>query len=201
MHFTRKQILDYLKTHHLASIPELSQALNLTIGNIRHHIKELEVQTIIEEVGNLPAKGRGRPTKMYCLSKSALDHNLGYLAEILLKLWVEGNPQADLSDRVHQIAKKMIGDRAPLANMIQRLNQAIEWLNQRHYRSRWEASPSGPRVILGYCPYLAILDTNPEMCQIDTSLVTQLIRTPMQPIAKLERSPQGSHQCVFVTGV
>jgi predicted ArsR family transcriptional regulator len=201
MQFTRKQIIDYLHNHHIASVPEISQALNLTLGNIRHHIKELVTQYVVEEVGNLPAKGRGRPTKLYCLSKGALNHNLEFLIESLLKIMQAGATSEIRHTVFDQIAQKMIGDREFKSSPIQRLNQAIQWLSDRHYQARWEASPTGPRVILGYCPYVAILDTNPEMCQIDTRLVSQLCGNEMDQVARLERGPKGAHQCVFVAKV
>jgi predicted ArsR family transcriptional regulator len=195
MQFTRKQIISYLTTNHIASVPELSQALNLTVGNIRHHIKELEGQEIVEEIGNLPPQGRGRPTKLYCLSKGALEHNLDFLINVLLRF----NTQEDEETRYKKIANQMIGEFDYFPQVIQRLNQVMDWLNEHNYQARWEASPTGPRVIFGYCPYAAILDTNPEMCKIDTALVSQLTGAAMEQQSKLERSPQGTRQCIFRT--
>lgn len=198
MQFTRQQIIDHLNRHHVASVSELSQALNLTVSNIRHHIKELEARQIVEEVGNLPQSGRGRPTKLYCLSKGALDHNLDYLAEILLDVILQDSAPADRSQYFERIASHMIGNLPLPKNQIQRLNRAIQWLDDHNYQPRWEASPTGPRITLGYCPYVAILDTVPEMCQIDLSLISQLAGNPMQQTARLGRGPEGAHQCVFV---
>jgi predicted ArsR family transcriptional regulator len=197
MQITRKQIIDYLNSNHTATAVELSRALNVTAANIRHHIVELIQQEIVEEVGNLPTRGRGRPTKLYCLSKGALDHNLDFLADILLQIITGDKSKDRYHDQFNRIAQQMIGDFQPPARVIQRLNQVIQWLNDNNYQARWEASPNGPRVILGYCPYVAILDTNPEMCQIDTALVSQLVGSPMEQQTKLERSSLGIRQCIF----
>jgi predicted ArsR family transcriptional regulator len=197
MQLTRKQIIEYLNTKHTATATGLSQALNVTAANIRHHISELIRQDILEEVGNLPTQGRGRPTKLYCLSKGALNHNLDYLADILLKVIAQGELEDNSQNPFTKIAHQMLKNLDIPTSPIKRLTQAMEWLNDHNYQSRWEASPKGPRVVLGYCPYVAILDTNPEMCQIDTSLLSQLVGLSMEQIAKLERAPQGIRHCVF----
>ena len=197
MQLTRKQIIEYLNTHHTATAVELSQALNLTAANIRHHIVELIQQNILEEVGNLSPQKRGRPMKLYCLSKGALNHNLDFLADVLLKMISKANKGHAVQNPLNEIARQMLGDLKVATSPIQRISQVMEWLNDHNYQARWEASPNGPRVILGYCPYVAILDTNPEMCQIDASLLSQLVGLSMEQISKLERAQQGTRHCVF----
>ena len=192
MQLTRKQIIDYLNSHHSTTAIELSRALNVTPANIRHHLSELIRQDVVEEVGNLPPQGRGRPIKLYCLSKGALHHNLDFLASVLLGTGFRENTLFH-----KKVAEQMISDIEHPGHLIQRLNQAMDWLNEHNYQARWEASPRGPRVILGYCPYVAILDTNPEICQIDTELVSQLVGSEMEQRSRLERSPQGIRQCIF----
>lgn len=199
MQLTRKQIIEYMQTNHFATASELSSVLNVTAANIRYHLGTLKKQGMIEGFGNLPVKGRGRPTQLYRLSKIVLDHNLVNLSDVLFKSVLENLSAIDIQPQMLQIAKKMLGEFGNHPNLIQRLNQSIKWLNERHYQARWEASPTGPRVVLGSCPYTTIIDTNPEICTLDRVLITQLIGFPVTQVEKLERNPKGARQCIFLS--
>jgi len=194
MQITRQQIIAYLQAHQTATAKDLSQSLSVTAANIRHHLQKLEQQGVIEEVGLLPPQGRGRPTRVFSLATRATEHNLDHLAIALLQLFLSIDPQ---EGSVRRIAKQMLGQFELPSGAIQRLTAAIQWLDDHHYRARWEASPSGPRIILGACPYLAILDSAPQVCQVDASLISQITGLPMRQTSRLERDPTGSHQCVF----
>ena len=197
MQYTRKLIIDYLKTNHTASVPELSQTLNLTLGNIRHHIKELETQRMIELVGKLPPKGRGRPTQLFSLTIRAVEHNLDSLSEALFKA-ILLNPKFDKSGNIIQhIADIMLGEIDENRNLTKRTHLAVQWLNKHHYKSRWEASPSGPKVILTHCPYLSILSTTPRICQVDTVLISKLIGLPMEKFTPKKDGSLWARPCVF----
>jgi predicted ArsR family transcriptional regulator len=200
MQYTRKQITSYLRKHHSASVPELSRVLNLTVGNIRHHIRDLEDQSIIEAVGKLPIKGRGRPTNLYTLTENAVDHNLDGIVEVLLELLVKETTPGETNDRYTQIAESMTGGfQSGAANPVQLLNQVVAWLNDHHYQARWEASPSGPRVILEHCPYSTIPSKDPVLCRIDKEILSHLVGVPMEQAIKRSHTPQGTHQCVFAS--
>lgn len=198
MQLTRKQIVQYLRENHYATANELSKSLNVTPANIRHHLGELKTQGAIEYYGKLPPKGRGRPTRLYRLSNDYLDNNLAHLSATLFRTFLD-NLSSEQTNQMYQIAKKMLGDFDINPNLFQRLNEAIKWLNDRHYKSRWEASPTGPRVILGFCPYIPIIESNPEICRLDRELISQLIQLQVTQIEKLERSPNGPRQCIFLS--
>jgi len=198
MQYTRKEIIAYLRKYHSATIPELSKALNLTVGNIRHHINDLEGQGAVESTGDLPVKGRGRPTRVYTLAVRVLDHNLDGLAETLMKVLF----QKPKENQVYEaIAKEMTAGFQGDASPVQKLNRIIQWLNEHNYQARWEASPTGPRIILDHCPYTAIRDTNPKLCQVDQALLTQLTGKPMRQDSKRNDSLSGSQHCSFTETV
>jgi len=81
-----------------------------------------------------------------------------------------------------------------------RLNQTIRRLDEMNYQARWEASSQGPRVILGHCPYAAILAENPELCQMDAVFLSSQLGQAVDQVAKLERGPQGIPHCIFALG-
>ena len=92
MQLTRQQIVDYLQTNRTATPIELSRALQVTAANIRHHLKQLTQNGLVEIVGTQPVRGRGRPMKLYSLTENALQHNLEGLASALLNTLPDDPP-------------------------------------------------------------------------------------------------------------
>jgi predicted ArsR family transcriptional regulator len=199
MQITRKQIIDHLSRNHFTTASELSSTLNVTAANIRHHLGELKKQEIIETFGKLPGKGRGRPQQLYRLSKNTLEHNLANLSEALLKFVLDNSSADDHQTQMNKIARIMGLEFGSYPNLFQRLNQLARWLNKRHYQARWEASPTGPRVFLGHCPYSEIIDSNPEICMLDQALISNLIGIQVTQVEKLERNLNGARYCVFIS--
>jgi predicted ArsR family transcriptional regulator len=196
MQLTRQQIVDYLQSNRTATPIELSRALQVTAANIRHHLKQLKQNGLVEVVGTRPVRGRGRPMKLYSLTENALRNNLDGLASALLNTLPNDTDRQ--GGKLAEVAANLLGDYQTTASMHARLNQAVERLNELEYQSTWEASPNGPRIILRNCPYALILDEHPELCQIDAALISQLLGQPVEQTAKLERTPDGTPHCAFV---
>jgi predicted ArsR family transcriptional regulator len=195
MQFTRKQIIDYLDKHQKATARGLSLSLSMTIGNVRHHLKELESQNVVEEIGTLPPEGRGRPTKLYGLTREALSHNLDDLSTALLKGFFMVDRLEGIDDRYEAVVDVMTAGFDGHPNLVQRFNQVITWLNQHNYRARWEASETGPRIILGHCPYFAVLGEVPEICRLDASILSRLIGVPFDQTELKSRVNTGADHC------
>ena len=194
MQNTRQQILDYIRTNKMASAIEISRAFPMTPANARHHLSILEDQNLIENVGQRLAKGRGRPTKLYALTHQAMDHNIDLLVDALLKILKSSD---DLEDHFKLLSPILFCDSDSVTSPIGRLNQAIQRMNEMHYQARWEVSSDGPKVILGHCPYAAVLAENPELCTMDEVLLSDQLKQPVEQVSKLERSPQGTPYCTF----
>ena len=197
MQLTRQQIIDYLQANRMATSIELSRALQVTSANIRHHLKVLEEAGNVEIVGQQPGRGRGRPMNIYSLTENALHHNLQGLSSALLKTLFSETTKPE--KKLSEIANHILGEFQVAQNIHARLNQAVEQLNRLQYQAAWEASPSGPRVILRNCPYASILAEHPELCQMDAALLSQLLDQSIHQTAKLERCPDGIPHCAFVT--
>lgn len=199
MQYTRKQIIDYISTHQTATVSELSHQLSLTITNIRHHVKELESQHVLEEIGTLPGDGRGRPTKLYALSKGIQVHNTFELSTVLLKLLKKNGKRSGRNDQelFQSIAEELIGAYEQHPTQIQRLNRAIQWLNEHNYRARWEASAIGPKMIFEHCPYRVVQEQFPEICQLGVALISKLTGFDPQFINFQRLESPGTTQCLF----
>lgn len=186
----RQKVLAYLMKTRSASAREISRALKMSVPTVRHHLRVLVSDGRLEMTSVRGREGRGRPEKVYSIPRVALGNNLSVLSEALLT-------EAGSSVRMEALAKRLAGESnfksQPVAK---RLNLIVEKLNQMNYHARWEAGPQGPRIIFGHCPYAAIIEKHPELCQMDVALLKELFGENMVQIAKIENF-QGL--CIFVT--
>jgi predicted ArsR family transcriptional regulator len=190
----------------------------MTEANARHHLSILREQGLIKEIGLRPRSGRGRPAKVFGLANHLIGDNLTILASVLLDL-AESTPQLSLeavshrmADKIHEIAEIeadpaakpdagfiTIPDVHP-KNLTQSLNRLTQILNLQHYHSRWEAHIEAPILIFGNCPYSAIIEDHPELCQMDSGIIQQLLGVSNQQTAKMTKDASGLTQCVFRIG-
>ncbi|MBN1452721.1 MAG: helix-turn-helix domain-containing protein [Anaerolineales bacterium] len=196
MQSTRQRIMDYLEENHSATAPELSRFFAMTVANLRHHLNALGEMGMVEVVGQVEPEGRGRPALIYMPTRTAQEHNLDTLASALL-----GEILASLEgqvDRIKNLAKRLEDGRGVTTGAItRRLLAVVHRLNNLHYKAHWEAHADAPRIILGRCPYAAIIADHPELCQMDAFLIEELAGIPANQLEKLTHSPDGPFRCVF----
>jgi predicted ArsR family transcriptional regulator len=195
---TRTRILTYLHKKQTASVRELSVVMALTGANIRHHLADLEANGLIEFL-SLRREERGRPVNIYGLSRHMLGDGLAELNGAILHVWLKNAPEAALEDGLRSVALQLGGKNLPdVGTMLTlRLARLIERLNELHYQARWEAGVTGPAVILGYCPYSAIIRAHPELCRMDGFFLEQWVGSPVEQTAKLHSGAKGYPICVF----
>jgi predicted ArsR family transcriptional regulator len=198
---TRLRILEFLRTHQVATAVELGHALGMTGANIRHHLQVLETNDLIEVIGQRQA-GRGRPINVFGLSRRVLGDGLDALSNALCTAWFDGLTPEKLAAAIKSTAAKMAGNKQadPGASQQNRLAEAVSRLNQMHYAARWEAGAGGPRLLLGHCPYSAIIESHPELCRVDKELVDHLTGQLFSQMAKLQVNSRGLPQCIFQSG-
>jgi predicted ArsR family transcriptional regulator len=96
------------------------------------------------------------------------------------------------------VAERLAGDTDVKVPVTKRLVRAVARLNELHYRARWEASAAGPRVILGHCPYTAIVADYPELCRMDAFLLETRLGSAVTQTAKLQLNAKGLPFCAFL---
>ena len=117
--------------------------------------------------------------------------NLSVLVDVLL---VEAGGKVDMDALGKRIAGEGAASGQPL---MRRLVSVVERLNTMHYQARWEAGAAGPRIILGHCPYSAVIQDHPELCQMDLALLGELLAGELRQTAKLESSAGDLPFCIF----
>lgn len=196
----RHKVLAYLHKTRTASAREISRALKMPAANVRHHLRILASDGRLEVTSVRGREGRGRPEKVYSLPRAALGDNLAVLADALLaEAGSKPVLSADQVSRMETLAERLAG-RTNMASqpVAKRLNLTIEKLNQMNYHARWEAGSTGPRIIFGHCPYAAIIEKHPELCQMDKALIHEMMGQSADQIFKIGKD--GSSVCVFVLG-
>jgi predicted ArsR family transcriptional regulator len=206
---SRKSIIDYLQAKPQATAIELSRALKMTPANVRHHLSVLIDEGAVELATRIPPRGRGRPALLYTLTQKSHDNNLDGLSHVLLKAYLEDRSAEERSHTLQHIARNlaMSDEHNPastlaslLVNLTHRLYQAIQHLNKMGYQARWEAHSEAPRLLLGHCPYATILQEHPELCQMDSYLLEELLGVPANQIKKRAQDSRGARYCLFIAG-
>lgn len=188
----RQKVFAYLTKNRTASAREISRALKMSAATVRHHLRVMVADGRLEISFVRRREGRGRPEKVFSLPSSAFGNNLSVLSDIVLS---EAGPAV----RMESVAKQLAGN-TNFANqpMAKRLGLTVDKLSSMNYHARWEAGPQGPRLIFGHCPYAAILEKHPELCQMDESLLKELMGDSATQIFKIGKD--GSSVCVFALG-
>jgi predicted ArsR family transcriptional regulator len=194
---TRLRILSHFRKHQTASVRELSQFMEMTGANIRHHLAVLEANDLIEVI-SLRKEGRGRPMQVYGLSRRVIGDGLDNLAGSLLDVLLEGASRDDQKTRLMSVGSHLAGVNEDNIPIMKRLLRTVENLNDLHYQAHWEAGVIGPRLILGHCPYAAIITKHPELCQMDALILSANIGSPVEQKAKLQLNDKSLPYCAFV---
>jgi predicted ArsR family transcriptional regulator len=190
--FSREKILTYLKAHPGVTATEMARALRVTPANIRHHLAALVKDGLAQSASR--ASGRGRPEKIYRVSEASLGDNLSLLVDVLL----ENVPASELDATIERLAARLAGTLPPERTILpRRLSAAIDRFSSLNYHPRWEAHITGPRIILGHCPYAAVIARHPELCRMDALALQKLLAQPVEQTARLEPNERGIPFCMF----
>ena len=202
MKTSRQRLLDYIQAHRAVTILEISRALRMTPANARHHLSILGEQGLVQIAGHRPGSGKGRPAAVYRLSQPAQGAGLHALSSALLVMMTSDLPENALPRLAQRLAGEGEGHDGPGSGsrLSQRLVRAVQRLNELGYQARWEAHATAPRLILGCCPYAAILPEHPELCQVDAALLETLAGASAGQTARLAPDRQGLPHCIFVIG-
>ena len=188
----RQKVLAYLNKTRSAAAREIARSLKMSPATVRYHLRVLAADGRLEMLSVRGRDARGRPEKIYSLPRAALGDNLAALSDALL---TEAGSQVQVEALAERLAGGFSYASQPLAK---RLNLTVEKLNQMNYHAHWEAGSEGPRILFGHCPYAAILEKHPELCQMDQAMLKKLMGQSAKQIFKIGK--EGSSVCVFVIG-
>jgi predicted ArsR family transcriptional regulator len=196
---SRQKILNYINDQRSSTVEELSKIFQVTPANIRHHLSILIQQGSVRVIGVKRAMGKGRPAQIYSTSQQNDHNNLDQLAGVLLSMIMQFPDERVNNQHLKEVANKMCSEfKIDYPNPTRRLYAAIQSLNHMNYQAHWEAHVENPRIMFDHCPYRAILNDHPELCDLDSSLLESLLSVPVRQIEKLCTDVNGLPQCVFL---
>jgi len=196
---TREKILAFLQRRGAASAIELSQALKLTPANIRHHLRVLQKEGVIMPLCVGQKSSKGRPAGLFALRDQQKAHNLERLCSALLQYLRSATSPNDQEAYLRLIAQELVAEKgtSPTMTVTQRLILTIQILNEMSYKASWEAHREAPTIKFSHCPYASIIDSFPELCQMDRYLLETLMHFPIETLTTRQISPSGETLCRF----
>jgi predicted ArsR family transcriptional regulator len=194
----REKILNYIIEQQSATVEELSKVFRVTPANIRHHLSILSTEGSVQIIGQKQAQKRGRPTQIYAATSKSNQNNLNQLAEALFDILLFDSTSEDRNVLFKKIAAQMVEKYKPdTFNPTRRVYISVRTLNRMHYQAHWEAHISNPRIMFSHCPYRDIVENHPELCQLDTFMLQELLGTAVIHTEKLSINSKGLPECVF----
>jgi predicted ArsR family transcriptional regulator len=188
------QILEYLHKNHTASAAELSRVLQLTRADVRYHLNQLQDSKEIEKATLRRTAHRGRPTQSFRIASAARQENFSKLADGILSVL---NISATGSEIIAKLAD-YFATQIPIHKLpAQQLNQLIVFLTERGHAARWEAYTNGPRILFRNCPYAQILPQHPELCTLDTRIISTYLGQPFEQTARIDTDYAKIPACIF----
>jgi len=213
MKTSRQRVLEYIRSRKVIGVAELSRVLKMTPANARHHLSILQQEGLVQVVGQTAPEGKGRPAQLFSLSEQVQSHNLDRIAAAALDELLVGLEPMEIEQVIGRLALRLSrvlqsgdhkdGEALPVArpagrSLTQAILFAVQRLNELQYQARWEAHAQAPRLILGHCPYAAILADHPELCRMDARLLELMLGRKASQATRLAPDPQGGTFCLFV---
>jgi predicted ArsR family transcriptional regulator len=194
----REKILNYIIEQQSATVEELSKVFRVTPANIRHHLSILSTAGSVQIIGQKLAEKRGRPTQIYAATIKSNQNNLDQLTEALFNVLFLDSTTEDRNALLQKIAAQMVEKYKPETfNPTRRVYASVRTLNRMNYQAHWEAHISNPRIMFSHCPYRDIVGNHPEICQLDTFVLQELLGTAITQTEKLSINSKGLAECVF----
>jgi predicted ArsR family transcriptional regulator len=197
---TRQLILNYLKEHGQATVDELAEMLKLTTVTVRHHLDILRREELVSEPVVRRRASPGRPQYAFALTAKASAHFPKHYDSLAANVLAELKAQTPRAVNVifEGVAGRFAAEATPPApgdSIPKRLNRAIAFLNERGYVAHWEKSEKGYVLHTNNCPYAGLPDEHPELCGMDSALVSRLLGLPVECAGRLA---EGAGSCAYL---
>lgn len=198
MQETRQQILNILQKKSSVAINTLVRELDLAVGTVRHHLTRLERDRLV--VSEKVRQKVGRPYWVYSLSQQGQEnfpkkyHHLSsyILTEVKAELGSDG-----LNTLLRRIAQRRLAERAlDLAgkSLEERLEILVTVLGEEGFAATWEQVAGKGLLTHHTCPYQSVVFQHPEVCQVDTELISGVMGIPVE---RTKCILYGDQMCTF----
>ncbi len=195
------ELLTALKHAGEATADELAAQLGVTVSAVRQQLEGLAADGLV--AWRPQARGRGRPTHLYRLTRAAeplFPKAYGGLTTELLGYVADADPNLvdDIFDRRRQ--RRYQDARARLAKVgpefDSRVAELARILDEDGYLASWEALPDGSfRIVEHNCAVLDVAERDGQACSSEMAFLREAL-----PDARIERVSHmiaGAHSCAY----
>ncbi len=219
----RRRVLEILKRRRSATVGELARHLDMAPVSVRYHLDILQGDNLIQ-VSKVRREGNvGRPKQLYSLTKEANDFfpdNFAPLtAGLITQLKKALNPEqveAAFCALAQEMSQSFLEDEElDEIDLEVRLDRVADFLNERGYLARWEQEPPREGELSSLytmqedalsadrksyllhtfnCPYAGVSGEHRELCQMDLSLMRELVG---RSCCRLDSLAEDGHCCTY----
>jgi len=196
---TRERVLTTILTRRQCTINELADEVNINPISVRHHISRLEAEGLVTSIEE--KHGVGRPRRIYFLTDNGQELFPTRYLRLTLRLLEqlkEIGPQHLINQLFFQMAQDLAADYAPeLAGLSveQKLNLIQRLLTSEGFTVDWQHNDNQYIIRETNCPYFHIGQNHPEVCTVDQTLISTLLKIPAE---KVNCMLNGDAHCTFV---
>ncbi|MDX2075577.1 MAG: hypothetical protein SFZ02_04045 [bacterium] len=206
MQETRQLILEILHEIGDATVDEIVSILkkrrddDITPVTVRHHLGLLQADNLINISQRRHKKSPGRPQHIYTLTANALrffPNNYQSLAALLLEQLQTQLPPKQVNVILEGVAENMaLSANVQGLTMSERLQSAVEYLNQHGYQAYWEAAHDSDGFILRTtnCPYHQLSHTTDALCTMDMRLIASMLGVVPRVMTRVSN---GDNSCAY----
>jgi predicted ArsR family transcriptional regulator len=203
MQSTRQEILEILRTTKEATVEDLAARLGLTPMTIRHHLNVLQAQNLVTAIKVRRLQKVGRPRLIYTLTDAAeqlFPQNYGDLARRLVTEVKETMGKEETRAIFRRVARRVAREAPPPVagqSFEDRLNQVAHFLEEQGLNTHWEKTDQGYVFTNVNCPYRRVAQEHGETCELDMTLLTELLGIEPQRISSLQQD----YACTYLLPV
>ncbi len=194
------ELAQVLKHAGEATAEELAERLGVTVSAVRQQLDALALDGLV--AWRPQARGRGRPTHVYHLTRAAeplFPKTYGGLTNELLGYVADADPSLvdGIFDRRRQRRLEDAEARlAPLEDFAARVAELARILDEDGYLASFEALPDGSfRIVEHNCAVLDVAERYGQACSSEIAFLRQAL-----PDARVERVSHmiaGAHSCAY----
>lgn len=175
----RADILLELKRGQPLTAKQLAEKLSVSANAIRHHLKELEAESLI--VYGREQRGVGAPTYAYRLSEAgealfprAYEETLTQLLERVADK--AGRPAAVelFEDHYRELTRKLLAQ-LDGAGESERVDLVARLMNEQGYMADWQESAGTFRLAEHNCAIRAVAERFPEVCAAEEKFLRDVL--------------------------
>lgn len=199
---SRRAILSVLKETGGATVPVLSDVVELNVETVREHLGILREQGLVERRGTR-AQGPGRPTVVYGLTETAESLFPRREAEVLRELaaFLTETGRADVLSEFFD--RYLAGRREASLARVEglegeaRLREAARILSEQGFMAVVEEDGDSPRLRLCHCPLIELVEVSKVPCRAEVGFVRELLG---EELTRVSYIPAGDAACSYAAG-